>query len=273
MLLENFLKKNLLIEGLDQIDIEILSRIFCRRNFGLGHPLVKQGMKNTPVGIILSGHAHLLYNRPSSNQDVVLRNLEAGDVFGLHGFFSDKGALANVISCAPLICMMIDYDSLVGVLDAQKTIRMQFYETSLKVTEQAFYDLDRMDMVLTPVYDNSNQKIDTIGRSLEYIHANYAQQQTLDDVAKYCGMSKFYFSRLFKDKTGFTYKEYLNRIRINAARTYLLHANLNVSEVCFQVGFNDLSYFCRVFKQVIGVSPRHYKSNENECSRIFTVAK
>ena len=63
-------------------------------------------------------------------------------------------------------------------------------------------------------------------------------------------MSKYYFARTFKAVTGKTFKDYLNGKRVEQAMILLRSGEVNITEVCFQVGFNDPSYFDRVFGRI-----------------------
>ncbi|MDY6852662.1 MAG: helix-turn-helix transcriptional regulator [Thermodesulfobacteriota bacterium] len=72
------------------------------------------------------------------------------------------------------------------------------------------------------------------------------------------------FSRVFKNKTGRSFKEYLNRVRIEMAKKLMKEKEMNVSEACFTVGFNDLSYFSRVFHNLEGTTPSSYRKNSRK---------
>ncbi|MEW6265790.1 MAG: AraC family transcriptional regulator [Thermodesulfobacteriota bacterium] len=100
-----------------------------------------------------------------------------------------------------------------------------------------------------------------IEKALDYIDRHFAADLTLAQVASVNGMSKFHFSRIFKAKTGYTFKEYLNRRRIFESKRLMRDEEMNVSEACFAVGFNDLSYFSRVFNKIAKVTPSEYRKN------------
>ena len=99
-----------------------------------------------------------------------------------------------------------------------------------------------------------------LNKSIALIKARYAEPLTLEDAASACGMSKFYYSRLFKSFIGCSFKEYLNRVRIEAAKEMLQQDRFNISEACYAVGYNDLSYFSRVFKRLERQSPSDYRA-------------
>jgi AraC-like DNA-binding protein len=71
-------------------------------------------------------------------------------------------------------------------------------------------------------------------------------------------MSTFYFCKMFKKVTGINFTDYLSRVRIEKAKNLLLNPNLRVSEIAFEVGFQSLTHFNRVFKKLLGQSPTEY---------------
>jgi two-component system response regulator YesN len=78
-------------------------------------------------------------------------------------------------------------------------------------------------------------------------------------IADYCHISPSYLSRIFKDKKGYTITEQVNRTRIEEARHLLQVSNSTIEEIAKMVGFSDRSYFCKVFKKQVGLSPSDYK--------------
>jgi len=95
--------------------------------------------------------------------------------------------------------------------------------------------------------------------SVAYIQEHFDEPLTREEVARYVGVSAGYFSRSFHKEAGISFQEYLNRYRIHRARALLAEGRSNVTDVAFSVGFQNVSYFCQVFRQVVGVSPRAYQ--------------
>jgi two-component system response regulator YesN len=109
-----------------------------------------------------------------------------------------------------------------------------------------------------------------IRKAVEYIEANFGEPLTLDEAAAAAAMSRYHFSRCFRRHTGLTFKGYINRLRIAEAKRLMQAEGLNVSEAAFRVGYNDLSYFSRVFKKEEGIIPSTYcKTLPNEGSDVF----
>lgn len=96
-----------------------------------------------------------------------------------------------------------------------------------------------------------------------YIREHYTSSTlSLSEVAHLVGMNKDYFSSLFKKDTGYGFVDYVNNMRIQKAKELLSTTNKKVYEVGMEVGFQDESYFSRVFKKSVGIRPKEYKNRE-----------
>ena len=93
----------------------------------------------------------------------------------------------------------------------------------------------------------------------EYINAHYAEPLTLEMMADLVGMSPSSFSRFFRQHTDRTLTSYLIDIRLGHAARELVDTSQNISEICYQCGFNNLSNFNRIFKAKRGMSPREFR--------------
>ncbi|HHX36494.1 MAG TPA: helix-turn-helix domain-containing protein [Clostridiaceae bacterium] len=100
---------------------------------------------------------------------------------------------------------------------------------------------------------------DMIYKSLQYIDANFQKPISLDDLANHVYLSKSYVSKLFKENVGCTFIEYLNKVRIEHSCDLLLTTDQPISEVALQSGFEDRSYFSKVFKRIMGLTPGQYR--------------
>lgn len=115
-------------------------------------------------------------------------------------------------------------------------------------------------------FDNNsqnNKKREYIRKFLtiiEFIDTHYADNLSLEAIADASGFSKYHFSRLFKQYTGFTFCDYLNYRRIKEAELLLTQQECSITEVALQAGFTSISTFNRLFKQMKGCSPSEYRS-------------
>ncbi|WP_034040476.1 AraC family transcriptional regulator [Wocania ichthyoenteri] len=92
----------------------------------------------------------------------------------------------------------------------------------------------------------------------EYIIKNFKDRITLEDVANIACMNPTAFSRVFKRVNRKTFSEYLNEVRIGYACKLLMEEKYNISEICFESGFNNISNFNRQFKKTTNYSPTEY---------------
>lgn len=100
-----------------------------------------------------------------------------------------------------------------------------------------------------------------VKRTVAYIHQHYDRTITRQEIAEDVGASKDYLSEIFRQELGLSPWEYLNRYRILHAKALLRHTDDSITNVALKVGFNDPSYFGRVFHHQVGLTPRAYKKN------------
>jgi len=108
---------------------------------------------------------------------------------------------------------------------------------------------------------NSQDKKEEIKRALDYIEVNYKKDLALEEVARKVDLSIYYFSHLFKEEVGDSFVTYLNKLRINKAKQLLQENELNIGQICYDVGYNDPNYFTRVFKEYEDMTPSQYRKN------------
>lgn len=102
------------------------------------------------------------------------------------------------------------------------------------------------------------KRIMQLKQALEYIESSYANTICLQDISESVQMSPKYFCRFFQEMTHRTPIEYLNNYRIERACYLLLTTNQTITEIAFNTGFNDLSYFIKTFKKYKGTTPKQY---------------
>jgi AraC-like DNA-binding protein len=98
-----------------------------------------------------------------------------------------------------------------------------------------------------------------VARAKQFITEHQTEELSLEQVANAVHTSKFYFCKMFKKATGINFTDYLSRVRTERAKNLLLNPNLRVSEIAYEVGFQSLTHFNRVFKRILGRSPTDYR--------------
>lgn len=110
-----------------------------------------------------------------------------------------------------------------------------------------------------------------IGRSIDYIHANYSAKIRLLELSRECGLSTQHFVYLFKKEVRLTFKAYLKRFRIHKSKQMIRDPYLTITEVSLEVGYQDLSNFERDFKKLTKLTPTGYrKTLSNNGGRKFS---
>ncbi len=120
-----------------------------------------------------------------------------------------------------------------------------------------------------PPSDEESQKVNDV---INYILTHYKEQIELQKVADVANYSKAAFCRFFKQRTRKTFSQFLNEIRIANACKLLHNTDLNISQICYESGFNNISNFNRQFKRITGITPmlylKKYKNTHSNLSRV-----
>ena len=99
-----------------------------------------------------------------------------------------------------------------------------------------------------------------ISSLIAWIEKNYTDKLSLAALAAVAKTNEKYLCRLFREYTGSTPIEYVNRLRVERACLLLIREGVSVTEVAFGSGFNDTAYFCKIFKRYKGMTPRAYRA-------------
>ena len=101
---------------------------------------------------------------------------------------------------------------------------------------------------------------EVINAVMTYINDHYREDLRLDDVAGFSGFSRFYFSRSFKQQTGYSFKDYLCQKRLQAAMDLLTSTNLSMRGIAVESGFGSTASFNRAFRACKGCTPTQYRA-------------
>lgn len=119
---------------------------------------------------------------------------------------------------------------------------------------------DHLSMVSNQlVVQQDHAEPQMIARARDFIDEHQSEDLSLTEVARAVNCSTFYFCKMFKKATGLHFTEYLARVRVEKAKNLLLNPNLRISEIAYEVGFQSLTHFNRVFRRLVGESPTEYR--------------
>lgn len=168
-------------------------------------------------------------------------------------YYHEKSAvhdmLAELTRCAGDRGMCVDQGNLEGMICARSTV--EFAEYARRQVETWCNDVSRRNQ---GVKANRSQDI------CDYIKRNYTDAElSLDKLADTFGISINTICRLIKQQVNHTFREYLITLRLEEAKARLLRSECTVAEVCKAVGYSNLSYFIRSFKEYTGMTPSEYK--------------
>ncbi len=105
---------------------------------------------------------------------------------------------------------------------------------------------------------------DAVYKVIEFIKANFQRRMSLEEIAASTYLSKTYLSSLFKKETGYSISEYINIVRIERSKSLLLEENISIIDIANLCGFEDQSYFTKVFKHIVGITPKKYRENRGK---------
>ena len=154
--------------------------------------------------------------------------------------------------------VQVNHDHIKKTYFAGKVVSAKEHDSIVKLLS---IFAQHLAMISNQVFiQQENSESPVIKRAKEYICEHQAEKLSLNTVAKAVNMSAFYFCKTFKRVTGINFTDYLSRVRIEKAKNLLLNPNLRVSEIAFEVGFQSLTHFNRVFKKLLGQSPTDYRA-------------
>jgi len=186
------------------------------------------------------------------------------EIFG-HIFFSSGGNFEVIKSRVLELVVLLSRAALSGGADIEQIFGLNYKYLSeihnFKTVDELTIWLSKIMTRFTDcVFNLTNIKhIDVIYRAIEYIKRNYMKKITLEDVASHVFLSPSYFSKVFKDEMKCNFNTYLNKVRIEMSKKLLADESIPLVDISNLVGYEDQSYFTKVFKKLTNISPGKYR--------------
>lgn len=191
------------------------------------------------------------------------------EIFG-HIFFSTGGNFDAIKARVLELIVLLSRAALEGGADIEQIFGLNYKYliqiNSFKTVEEMTFWLSKIMTRFTDcVFNLTNVKhVDVIYRAVDYVKRNYMKKITLEEVASYVYLSPSYFSKIFKEEMGKNFNSYLNHIRIEMSKRLLLDDSVVLVDVSNIVGYEDQSYFSKVFKKLTGVSPGKFRESRGQ---------
>jgi AraC-like DNA-binding protein len=140
--------------------------------------------------------------------------------------------------------------------------------------QSLLYDLSisRDQKLLTNIsfqHSNDFYNSERIEKIYNFVRANFNKRIMLEEAAGMLNMSVVSFSRLIKQRTGKSFVEFVNEIRLGYATRLLIETRKSISEICYECGFNNISNFNRIFKKKQHSTPSEFRMNFNGVKNVF----
>jgi len=227
----------------------------------------------------MGGDENPVKSYPLEKEKELLSRISIGDKPGAqkilneilgHVFFSTGGDFELIKSRVLELIVLLSRAAMEGGADAEEVFGLNYQFISqiynFKTIEDISFWLSKILARFTDcVFNLANVKhADIIYKALEYINKNYMKKITLEDVASYVHLSPTYFSKLFKDETQYNFNTYLNNVRIEMGKKLLLDESIPIVDISNLIGFEDQSYFSKVFKKITGATPGKFRKSRGQ---------
>ncbi|MCI8549658.1 MAG: AraC family transcriptional regulator [Lachnospiraceae bacterium] len=197
-------------------------------------------------------------------RDITQAKALLNDLLG-YVFFSEGSNLDTIKNRAIELCSLLSRAAIDGGASNHIILKInnQFLEninTIGNLDDLCFLLQETLNSFMENMFDHLPEKNhDLAKKAVLYIARNFSTPITLEDAAAHIHLSPAYFSTFFKQATGSSFKEYLNKIRIKESKRLLANSDYSIIDIAVAVGFSDQSYFSRVFKKYTGLTPKQYR--------------
>lgn len=228
---------------------------------GSGQIIIEEKEHSVAKGSLIIYNSNIAHYEISSENDplqfvfIALDNININD---------DKPNEFLPSGCPPIHDTQERYPDILGYFTTilnELSHKEPFYdeiaESNLKALTAEIYRLVARRHT-TPSITKVNALYENI---VSYINENYRENLTLENIATACNANRFYINHVFSKNSGTTITHYIMNKRMDHATNLLTNTNLTITQIALDSGFNNLNYFCRMFKKHTGRTPREYRKN------------
>lgn len=231
-----------------------------------------QEMKTNPINEVKADSGKYMFELGNKLSEYIERGDEAlakgvlNDWFG-YIFYTYRGNNRRIVT------LFLDILSVMKRTAIANEVRYNYLaEITDEIYEKAYQSeeiekiclwisdaLEKIINLVFPLNAQNKEHISVIKRAITYMNQNIYEELTLDSVANEVGLSSSYFSRTFSCEMDMTFIEYLQKIRIEESKKYLVDPDYSLSDIGILLRFNDQSYYSKVFKKVEGITPGKFR--------------
>lgn len=185
------------------------------------------------------------------------------DLYSLRSYAPSKVRMAavEILHCLTRTARIynVEFESIISSRDVHPVDALMNAETILDIRNWFDEFVDRLVKYISQTRSNTERSEITLVK--HYIADHIQENITLDKAAKLSNISKCYFSSIFKKQVGESFTDYVNKVKMEKAKELLLESDLRTYEVAERVGISDESYFSKLFKKYIGITPSEIKKS------------
>ncbi len=179
--------------------------------------------------------------------------------------FSEGGKLETVRVRAIELTALLSRVAIDGGAKTESIYQLNNQFISQLYREQELEDLcmlmqEVLESFMDAMFSQKDKGNPYIRKALRFMMDNYSEHLELAQVAEYVQLSPSYFSSLFHQVVGVSFREQLCRIRVEESKRLLLADKYSLADIAISMGFPDQSYYCKVFKRIVGVTPGKFRS-------------
>ncbi len=180
-------------------------------------------------------------------------------------FFSQGSNLENIKSRSLELCALLSRAAIEGGATSDNVLKIN---NQLLTVIPTINNIDTLCYKLQEALDTftdcmfehiPGKNSEPIKKAIHHISKHFAEPITLDDVANLVHLNPAYFSTIFKQSTGSGFKEYLNMVRVEESKRLLSNTDYSLIDIAVATGFENQSYFSKVFKKYTGLTPKQYR--------------
>ena len=236
--------------------------------------LHQQSRINESIQMYKTSGASSSDNYPYDKERMLISKLKTGDIQEAKAllndllgyvFFSQGSNLEIVKSRSLELCSLLSRAAIEGGATSDSILKVNNQLLTVIPTINNMDDLcyklqEAIDAFTDCMFEHVPTKnSEVIKKAVQYISKNYVNNLTLELVANQVHLNPTYFSTLFKQSTGSSFKEYLNMVRVEESKRLLSNTDYSLIDIAVATGFEDQSYFTKVFKKYTGLTPKQFR--------------